>query len=192
MIKTKKDLKDFLSYEKKKYFRKNINLIKYLFLRNISEKVIIWRFQKTLRKYEYYLNSKKLFMKNIYKIKYMKLKNKYGLHISPNTFDRGLKIMHIGSIMVNDRAKIGKDCSIHVNTAIAAGGRTDNAPIIGDNCVIGIGSILIGEIKIGNNCAIGAGAVVNKSFEDGNCTIAGVPAKIISLNTSNDWNKNRE
>lgn len=52
-------------------------------------------------------------------------------------------------------------------------------PVIGDNCYIGPGAKLFGDIRIGNNVAIGANSVVNKSFED-NVTIAGVPAKIVN------------
>ena len=56
------------------------------------------------------------------------------------------------------------------------------------NCIIGIGATILGPISIGDNCAIGAGPVVNKTFGD-NITIAGVPARIISNNTSNMWRK---
>lgn len=189
MIKTKKDLVEFLKYEKSKYFTKKTNFIKRIIYKNVDEKSVIWKYQKYLRKVEYYLNNKKKIRYLIFNLKLLKIGNKYGLHISPNTFDKGLKIMHLGSVVANGNARIGKDCSIHINTAIAAGGRTNKAPILGDNCIIGIGATIIGDIKIGDNCAIGAGAVVNKNFEDGNCTIAGVPAKIVSLNTSADWRR---
>jgi len=50
---------------------------------------------------------------------------------------------------------------------------------------------MFGPIEIGDNIAIGANSVVNKSFAEGNCTIAGVPAKIISQNTSKNYIINR-
>ena len=53
------------------------------------------------------------------------------------------------------------------------------APHIGDDCYLGPGAKIYGDIKIGNNVAIGANAVVNKSL-DSNCTIAGIPAKVIA------------
>ena len=53
------------------------------------------------------------------------------------------------------------------------------APIIGDNCFIGPGVKMFGNIKIGNNVAIGANSVVNKDVED-NVTVVGVPAKIVN------------
>ncbi len=54
---------------------------------------------------------------------------------------------------------------------------------------MGVGSVILGNVKIGDNTAIGANALVNKSFEEGNITIAGVPAKKISNNSRKDWNK---
>jgi serine O-acetyltransferase len=63
------------------------------------------------------------------------------------------------------------------------GVRGDNAgvPIIGNNCVLGTNSVVIGKVVIGNNVFIGAGAVVTKSFPD-NVIIGGIPAKIINNN----------
>ena len=49
---------------------------------------------------------------------------------------------------------------------------------IGDNCFIGVGSILLPGITLADNCIVGAGSVVTKSFEKGS-VIAGVPAKRI-------------
>lgn len=50
--------------------------------------------------------------------------------------------------------------------------------IIGDNCFIGVKSIIMPGVKLGNNCIVAAGAVVTKSFPD-NVVIGGNPAKII-------------
>lgn len=50
--------------------------------------------------------------------------------------------------------------------------------IIGDNCFIGMNSIILMGSKIGNNVIVGAGSVVSGEFPD-NCVIAGNPAKII-------------
>lgn len=187
MILSKKELHDFLRYEKKKYLNG-----KFIFLREIigiSENVILWKFQKTLRKYEYHLNLKHYFLEKYYKIKLLKFRNKYGIRIPPNAFDLGLRIMHLGSILVNDNTRVGKDCCLHINTAIVASGKNNGAAKIGDNVIIGIGAIIVGDIVLGNSIAIGAGAVVNKSFEIDNVTIGGVPAKIISNNGSSTWVK---
>lgn len=51
---------------------------------------------------------------------------------------------------------------------------------IGDNCFISGGVILPG-VHIGNNCIVGIGSVVTKDVPD-NCMVAGNPAKIIREN----------
>lgn len=188
MVNTKKDLEKYLLFEKKKYFPNSKKYIKSFIFGNASEKNIIWKYQKRLRKLEYHLNNNHSIRKILYKYLLQKIGNKYGLHIPPNVFGIGLKIMHLGPILVNKNSKIGNNCSIHTNTSIVAHGIEDSAPTIGDNCIIGVGAILIGNISIGDNCVIGAGAVVNKNFKN-NVTIAGVPASIISTNTSKNWRK---
>ncbi len=55
---------------------------------------------------------------------------------------------------------------------------------IGDDCFIGMNSIILKGTKLGNNVIVGAGSVVSGNFPD-NCIIAGNPAKIIRV-TKND------
>jgi len=50
---------------------------------------------------------------------------------------------------------------------------------VGNNCFIGINSILLPNIHLGNNCIVGAGSVVTKSFPD-NSILAGNPARLIT------------
>lgn len=53
------------------------------------------------------------------------------------------------------------------------------APIvIGNDCFIGMNSIILKGTTLGNNVIVGAGSVVHGTFPD-NCIIAGNPAKII-------------
>ena len=51
---------------------------------------------------------------------------------------------------------------------------------IGDNCLIGMGAIVLNGVSIGRNCLVGAGALLteNKSFPDGSL-IVGSPAKVV-------------
>jgi serine O-acetyltransferase len=118
-----------------------------------------------------------------------KLSNRYCIHIGLNVFEKGLRIVHLGPILVNGGAKVGKDCSVHINTVLAARGNSDESPMLGDNIVIGVGANLIGGIKIANGIAIGANSLVNKSFLEENIAIAGVPAKKISNNGRDTWHK---
>ncbi|ESX50023.1 gamma carbonic anhydrase family protein [Mesorhizobium sp. M1148] len=51
---------------------------------------------------------------------------------------------------------------------------------IGDNSLIGMGTIVLNGARIGRNCLVGAGALVTegKEFPD-NCLIVGSPARVI-------------
>ena len=187
MIENKKDLKEWLDYEKRLYGMEN-SFIHQIKLTIGSEKAVIWKFQRRLRITEYHKNTKHKLRYHISKVKWSRMKNKYGLHIGLNICDKGLKIMHLGPIL-NNRAKLGKDCTLHVNTAFVANGLAGEVPTVGDNCVIGVGATLIGGIKIADGIAVGANALVNKSFEEDNIAIAGVPAKKVSNNGKNKWGK---
>lgn len=50
--------------------------------------------------------------------------------------------------------------------------------VIGENCFLGVNSIILMGTKLGNNVIVGAGSVVHGTFPD-NVVIAGNPAKII-------------
>lgn len=145
----------------------------------------IWKFQKNLRKLEYYTNCKKGFFSTIFRLiilkRHKQLSMKLGFSIPINVFGPGLSIAHYGTIIVNRGAEIGANCRLHacVNIGTEAG-YTNKAPKIGDNCYIGPGVKIYGEIVIPNCTAIGANAVVNKSFSQENTAIAGIPAKKIA------------
>lgn len=50
--------------------------------------------------------------------------------------------------------------------------------IIGENCFIGMGSIILMGTKIGNNCIVGAGSVLRGEYPD-DSVIVGNPAKVV-------------
>jgi len=51
---------------------------------------------------------------------------------------------------------------------------------IADNCLIGMGAIVLDGAKIGKNCIIGAGAIVTEYTNiPANSVVVGIPAKII-------------
>lgn len=88
----------------------------------------------------------------------------------------GLSIIHgNGSIIGAD--KIGRNCTICHQVTLGDDGN-GGCPTLGDNVFVGVGAKVLGKIAIGNNVKIGANAVVVKDVPD-NCTVAGVPAKIV-------------
>jgi serine O-acetyltransferase len=146
----------------------------------------IYVFEARLRKLEFALNCSSNPMRIIFrKILFRRISVKLGYSISPNTFGPGLSIAHRGTIVVNGGAKIGANCRIHADVNIGTeAGKSDSAPIIGDNCYIGPGAKIFGPIEIGSGSVIGANAVVNRSFPEGNQTLGGIPAKVISNKSS--------
>jgi serine O-acetyltransferase len=98
------------------------------------------------------------------------------LFITTSKIAGGLFFLHGFSTIVSAKS-IGKNCWI--NQQVTIGYTTpDGAPTIGDNVRIYAGAKVLGDIHIGNNVIVGANAVVVKNVPD-NCTVAGVPAKII-------------
>lgn len=49
---------------------------------------------------------------------------------------------------------------------------------LGEDCIIGVRSIILLDITIGNQCVIGGSSVVTKDVPN-NCIVAGNPARII-------------
>lgn len=144
----------------------------------------IWRFQRLLRRTEYYFNCKKGLLWKLSKLitsyRFKRLGEKLGFTIPLNVFGPGLSIAHRGTIVVNENAIIGANCRIHICVNIGtSAGYSDKAPIIGDNIYIGPGAKIYGDIKIANNTAIAANAVVNKNFIVENNAIGGIPAKVL-------------
>lgn len=182
MILSKQDYLNYLEADRIALGRKKAKLLDKL-LRSIAPDYI-WTFQRLLRKLEYHKNVKNsgYYNKLAYlylKLKFRKLSVRLSFTIPENVFGPGLAIAHYGTIVVNEHAKVGANCRIHVGTNIGASGGTDKGPQIGDNVYLAPGVKILGDIKIPNNTAIGANSVVTKSFEEENMMIAGIPAKII-------------
>lgn len=97
------------------------------------------------------------------------------------TFETPPILAHgLNGIIISPYAKIGKNCTIYQQVTIAEYSSTTSATI-GDNCVIGAGAKIVRDVTIGNNVKIGANAVVTADIPD-NCTVVGIPAKIVKMN----------
>lgn len=104
--------------------------------------------------------------------------------------DGGLKFFHYNCIVLAQGTTIGKNCSIHQGVTIGRvfNGPKSGVPKIGNNVVIFAGAKILGGVKISDNVAVGANAVVVKDVE-ANCTVAGIPAKVISTDSSKCFNE---
>ena len=179
----KKTLKEFIDAETKYYSKGIKTFITQLF--NLSASDTLRRHIILLRKSEYHKNTGHKIRGLIYYSKLRRLQNKYSMYIPLNVFDKGLKIMHLGPILINGAVVAGKNCTLHMNTAIVSS--ACKQPVIGDNVWLGYGSCIIGGVTIANHVAIGANALVNKNIEEENIVVAGVPAKKISEKGTKTW-----
>lgn len=84
-------------------------------------------------------------------------------------FPHGMK-----SIFISGGAIIGRNCVIFQQVTIGSNAIPESkgigAPVIGDNCYIGAGAKIIGNVKVGNNVRIGANVVVYADVPD-NCVV---------------------
>lgn len=131
------------------------------------------------------LLKKKNFLFKLFILRYLKnkLSLKYGLDTTFNVkIGEGLKIVHLGGIVIHGNSVIGNNATIHNNVTFGQSLRgKENSlkvPQIGNNVFIGVGSVLVGDIVLGDNVTIGALTLVNKNFKS-NSTIIGIPARLL-------------
>ena len=105
-----------------------------------------------------------------------------GVEIHPGaTIGKGFFIDHGMGVVIGETAKIGKNCVLFHNVTLggtkSVHGRRH--PKLGDNCLVGTGTSLLGPILIGSNVKIGAATtVINRNIPD-HCTVVGVPGRIV-------------
>lgn len=107
---------------------------------------------------------------------------KYGFQIYPETeIGEGFYLGHWGAVVINPKAKIGKNCNIAQGVTIAQAnrGKTEGVPEIGNQVWIGPNAVIVGKIKIGDNVLIAPNAYVNSDVASDSLVI-GNPAQIIS------------
>lgn len=148
---------------------------------SIWESDVIWKFQRLLRKAEYLHNCKssgpyKIYYKWI-QYRLFRAQIKTGINIPMNVFGPGLSIAHLGPIVINGFAKVGKNCRLHPFTTIGIDGRSGKVAMIGNDVYLSNGCKLIGDIEIGDGVVVAAGAVVTKSFLEENSVVGGGTCK---------------
>lgn len=102
---------------------------------------------------------------------------RHGGYIGPDAVIKGRPSLPHGlhGVFISRYAQVGEHCRIYQNVTI---GEVDGkAPVIGNDCLIGAGAVILGDIRIGNHVKIGAGAVVCKDVPDG-CTVVSQASRI--------------
>ena len=174
MIKTKEDLKYYLECDRlargEQKSRPSL----------MGDKM--WKFQILYRKAEYHYNNRSNpWHRLMYYAAYYSFRRKRDRLCSElplNVFAEGLVIWHGQNIIVNENAKVGRNFSISAGCCI--GQAHGEAPVIGDNVEMTIGSMVLGGIHIASDVTIGAGAVVVKDISSPGTSWGGVPAQCIS------------
>lgn len=165
-------MNDILKYERELYFRSRRQ---YMISKLTKEHdFVIWKYITYLRKEEASTNK---LLEYWYRRKKNLLGAKLGFTIYRGSCGKGLKIWHYGSIIINGYAKLGENCILHGQNCIGNDGKSNLAPVIGNNVDIGVGASIVGDVYIADNVKIGAGAVVTKSCYTVGATLIGIPAR---------------
>lgn len=104
-----------------------------------------------------------------------------GIEIHPGaTIGRRLFIDHGLGVVIGETAVVGDDVTLYQGVTLGGTGKEQGKrhPTIEDGVVIGGGAKVLGNIIVGRNCRIGAGSVVLRSVPE-NSTVVGVPGHII-------------
>lgn len=178
MINSKEMLNSYLSEDFKRLGYKKPSLKDWL-LKN--ERFYIWLYIYVLRHVEYHLNVRHRIRHLLWFVIYKRLCFDLKIDIKPNNLKEGVCIMHLGALIrIKYSCRIGRNCTILPGVVIGNKNLECDGKFvtIGDNCYIGLGAKIFGEVKIGNNVIIGANAVVTKDVPD-NAVVGGIPARVI-------------
>ena len=178
MIKTKNDLAEYIQADAAANGRKSTKAA--LFGDEI------WKFLLSLRRLEYCSNQSGMLgrilipLRLLHQYRYHRLSVLLNFTIPVNVADKGLAIVHYGSIIVSKGARIGQNCRIHEGVTIGATNGSRKAATIGNNVFLATGAKVIGDVIIADDVAIAANAVVTESILEKGTTWGGIPARKIS------------
>ncbi|MEW6704320.1 MAG: serine acetyltransferase [Pseudomonadota bacterium] len=124
-------------------------------------------------------------LRRLYLRMYEAYQDANGSSIAWNAEFKGIPCFPHGpkSIFVSGDAVIGSNCVIFQQVTIGSNQLEDStrrgAPRIGDNCYIGAGAKVIGNVVVGHNVRIGANAVVHRDVPDNAVVLAGEQTVVV-------------
>ena len=104
-----------------------------------------------------------------------------GIEIHPGArIGRRLFIDHGMGVVIGETSVIGDDVTLYQGVTLGGTGKEHGKrhPTLEDNVVVGGGAKILGNIIVGKNCRIGAGSVVLRNVPE-NSTVVGVPGHIV-------------
>lgn len=140
-----------------------------------------FRFTYLIRKYQLHKENNNSLRMKIFFLLLSRYRILYGYEISKDAaIGEGFFINHLGPIVVNPKAIIGRNVNLHngVTIGVENRGKRKGAPKIGDSVWIGANSTIVGNINIGNNVLIAPNSFVNFDVPN-NSIVIGNPARII-------------
>lgn len=111
-------------------------------------------------------------------------RRRFGVEIHPGAqIGRRFVIDHGMGIVVGETTIIGDDCQLYQGVTLGGTGKQSGKrhPTLGNNVTVGCGAKVLGNITIGDNVKIGGNSVVVKDVP-ANCTVVGVPGRIVKRN----------
>jgi serine O-acetyltransferase len=106
-----------------------------------------------------------------------------GIEIHPGaTLGEGLFIDHGAGVVIGETAEVGRNVTMYQGVTLGGTGKETGKrhPTVGDNVIIGAGSLLLGSITVGDNVRVGAGSVVVQNVPS-NTTVVGNPGRPVIM-----------
>ena len=111
-----------------------------------------------------------------------------GIEIHPGAIiGRRFFIDHGMGVVIGETAEIGDDCMMYHGVTLGGTSwdKVKRHPTLKDGVIIGAGAKILCPITLGKNVRVGSNSVVVRSVDD-NCTVVGIPGRILKKKVSDD------
>ena len=111
-----------------------------------------------------------------------------GIEIHPGAvIGRRFFIDHGMGVVIGETSEIGDDCMMYHGVTLGGTSwdKVKRHPTLKDGVIIGAGAKILGPITLGKNVRVGSNSVVVRSIDD-NCTVVGIPGRILKKKVSDD------
>ena len=129
----------------------------------------------------------------VYRFLHRRVRNHYGIELH-HTAKIGHRVVLApqGAIVIHKLAEIGNECVISHGVTIGTDGQSlsDDAPKLGHGVTLGVGAVVVGNVRIGDGVKIGPNAVVTMNVRAGSLALA-PPARVIQPGGFNETNKTK-